>query len=316
MNANAAWFAPAVEALLAASGRAQVGKLGWTIFHGHRAQVLVACDERGPLGVLRKWQSRGVGEHELGMLQALASSEPPAVMHTLPRHVASLSRGRAVFSAQSWLTGAPLDNAARDRGAVAVERTIAAMADWFAARLATRAPSLAFPNFLGDEILARLGRRTPGGVAERAFVAFTEQTAGLEAACGVLHNDLHMGNLLFDEEGRVSGVLDWEHAGPGPLLCDWFGFVDEYTLWQAGERSGLDATSRALDSAWRSAAPICKVARAQTLRLAQLSRATPAALDACFRLASFRFSYARNQDEGDAAQAAMARSLEPGLPEF
>lgn len=315
MNATA-WFAPAVEALLAASGRAQVGNLGWTIFHGHRAQVLVVCDDLGPLGVVRKWQSVEVGQHELGMLEALASSEPATVMHTLPRHVASLSRGSAVFSAQTWLTGVPLANAGGDRGAAAVERTIGAMADWFAARLAQRVPSIAFPNFLGDEILARLGRRTPGGIAERAFVAFTEQTSGLEAVCGVLHNDLHMGNLLFDRDGRVSGVLDWEHAGPGPILCDWFGFVDEYALWQAGERGGLEATSRALGNAWRSAAPLSKVARSQTLRLAQLSRSTPTALDASFRLASFRFSYARNQDESEAAQAIMARSLEPGLPDL
>jgi Ser/Thr protein kinase RdoA (MazF antagonist) len=314
MNAVAAWFAPAVEALLVASGRAQVGKLGWTIFHGHRAQVLVACDEYGPLGVVRKWQSRGVGEHELGMLQALASSEPLAVVLTLPRHVGSWSRGSAVFSAQTWLSGAPLDNAVRDRGAAAVERTIGAMADWFEARIVTRTPTPAFPNFLGDEILGRLGRRTPGGAAEQAFVAFTQQTAGLQAECGVLHNDLHMGNLLFDESGGVSGVLDWEHAGPGPLLCDWFGFVDEYALWQAGERSGVGATSRALSSAWRSASPLSKVVRAQTRRLARVSRATPAALDACFQLASFRFSYARNHDESGAAQAVVARSLELKLP--
>jgi aminoglycoside phosphotransferase (APT) family kinase protein len=141
-----------------------------------------------------------------------------------------------------------------------------------------------------------------------------ERAAGLEAECGVLHNDLHLGNLLFDEKGHLSGVIDWEHAGAGPLVSDWFGFVAEYSLWQRGERGGIEATARSLELAWRSDAPLCKVARAQTRRLVELSSASPAALDACFRLAAFRFSYARSHDESEAAQVVIARSLEPGLP--
>jgi hypothetical protein len=248
------------------------------------------------------------------MLEELVRSEPPQVVRTLPRHVISASHGGADFSAQSWLSGAPLPSSARDRSPAALERTLQTVADWFEARIRARAPTNAFPNFVGDVLLRRLARRIPGGAAQRALSAFTEQSLGLEAECGVLHNDLHPGNLLFDESGGLSGVIDWEHAGPGPLLSDWFGFVAELALWQSGERGGVEAASRALQRAWHDGATLCRIARTPTRRLVALSLANPAALDACFRLAAFRFSYARSQDDGEAAQVVVAQSLKRGLP--
>ena len=34
------------------------------------------------------------------------------------------------------------------------------------------------------------------------------------------HHDFRLGNVLFDGEGRLTGVLDWEFSGAGDPLCD------------------------------------------------------------------------------------------------
>lgn len=36
----------------------------------------------------------------------------------------------------------------------------------------------------------------------------------------VQHHDFRLGNVLFDAQGRVAAVLDWEFAGAGDQLCD------------------------------------------------------------------------------------------------
>ena len=308
MSATKTWLNEAVGTLARARGVPVSGALGWTIIRGHRAQVLIPSDSCGALGVLRKWQSAAVAEHDLSMLRALEEQEPAAVLATLPRHLGSFGRGDVVLTAQTWLPGAPLAVS----HAIPARAILGTVADWFQARLAGRATTSAFPNLLSNELLGRLTRRTPDGQATRALSAFVEALRGQPARCGILHNDLHPGNLLFDTQARLSGVLDWEHAGPGPLLCDWFGFVNELALMEVGGLEHARSTEDALQAAWQARSEFCVAALRETARLTQPE--TPVTTQACFRLAAFRFCYARTRDEGPAAQAAITRCLGLALP--
>ena len=56
------------------------------------------------------------------------------------------------------------------------------------------------------------------------------------------HGDLNTGNI-FIHEGRVSGIIDWEHAGYYP---DWWEYASAYTWVEEGEWGAylLDAMAK------------------------------------------------------------------------
>jgi Ser/Thr protein kinase RdoA (MazF antagonist) len=282
-----AWFAPALEVLSAASGR-RSERLGWLMFRGHRAQVFVPCDELGPLGVIRRWQSNDVASRERDVLEALAYEEPASIATTLPRHLGTYVHAGVVISMQSWLPGDPLRRRLFYTPATDVARVLTAVADWFVSRFERRELGQALPNYLTDTIAARLRRRTSGQPGQLAFERFVAASNPAQAECGVLHNDLHPGNLLFGDAGSISGVLDWEHAGRGPLICDWFGFVSEYALWLSRERRGAPAVERALATAWGGSSKFSRIAREQCERVLASSRTRGEGLLLSWRLAAFR----------------------------
>lgn len=58
----------------------------------------------------------------------------------------------------------------------------------------------------------------------------------------LLHHDFHHGNVLWDD-GRVSGVVDWNEARVGPALCD-----VGYCSVDLAMTHGLDAAERFADA--------------------------------------------------------------------
>ena len=166
--------------------------------------------------------------------------------------------------------------------------------------------------------VTRITRRTPTGPARRELQQFlTGLDETVQAEHGVLHNDLNLGNLLVDQSGNLSGVLDWEHAGLGPLLCDWIGFVNQLALALSdGNRHALLNVQAALELAWLGSGWLQRAVREETQRLFSSSRAPAQAKIACWRLATFRVAYASVRDEGPAAQTAIGKWLTIPAPEF
>ena len=63
----------------------------------------------------------------------------------------------------------------------------------------------------------------PSDMAERAaaaFRAFLDEDSNFAFEPALIHYDVGPGNLLFDVEGRLSGVLDWSDAAIGDPAAD------------------------------------------------------------------------------------------------
>jgi Phosphotransferase enzyme family len=155
---------------------------------------------------------------------------------------AEIDNGTAALEALSTAVPPPL---VADRVPWSLARGRAGLADWSLERLlsGTRAPRdvpeplfgdcLAFLQKLGALRAPASGEHSPGVLAETvAEVARPESLTPLRALAERLertladvprcfaHGDFFAGNLLEDEGGRLSGVVDWDAAGPGrlPLL--------------------------------------------------------------------------------------------------
>jgi hygromycin-B 7''-O-kinase len=94
--------------------------------------------------------------------------------------------------------------------------------------------------------LAKFGKRSGDKVLAAETSRYVEEHAGLLAGCSqavLCHNDLHEGNVLVDDDGQVTGVIDMENARAADPLFDlaktdcyairgdrvkWDGFVSGY----------------------------------------------------------------------------------------
>jgi tRNA A-37 threonylcarbamoyl transferase component Bud32 len=90
---------------------------------------------------------------------------------------------------------------------------------------AAAAPVVPVPRVLGQIEGAVLLELVPGRPAGELAVAAPERAAAVGRACAavhgrlrdapVLHLDLHPYNVLVDDEGEVTGVIDWANAAAG-----------------------------------------------------------------------------------------------------
>ena len=84
----------------------------------------------------------------------------------------------------------------------------------------------AFPGRLLDLEQDTLGRR----VIAAARTAFADARPGLDAGRQVLHGDFSAGNILCDEAGAVTAVVDWQHGGMGHRGFDLIGLEWDLAL--------------------------------------------------------------------------------------
>lgn len=73
---------------------------------------------------------------------------------------------------------------------------------------------------LRSEVLPLIGSE-PGQLAAQADIVAAETTAGSVGAYGLTHADLGGANVLLEvSTGAITGVLDWDDAGPGDPAVD------------------------------------------------------------------------------------------------
>jgi aminoglycoside phosphotransferase (APT) family kinase protein len=78
-------------------------------------------------------------------------------------------------------------------------------------------------------------------VVEAALTWLDEHLPRIEGEIGLVWGDARLGNMMFDEQNRVTAVLDWELLALGPPEIDlgWFAFLNRmYTEGLGVERSG------------------------------------------------------------------------------
>lgn len=313
-----AWYEEALTLLVKDEGGV-ARRPSWLALHGHRAHVLVPCNEHGPLGVIRRWTESAAAEHEIRMLQELSSLESESVGVTVPRHLGKLTQGSATITVQSWLKGKPMMVAGSLHNLSRIRQDLSAFRWWISDRLSALPLASALPNYLSETLARRIHRLLPGTLLQERISQFIlSSTPDSQSEFGVMHNDLHPGNLLLGKNGRISGVLDWEHAGPGPLLCDWMTFVNEYVLAlrsRENARGGSRVQSN-MHSAWFARGPLSQVVRDETRLLLEASRTKSSGRVTCWRLAAFRFAYSRLPSHSPSDQEEAASWLVAAPPTF
>ncbi|MXZ68320.1 MAG: phosphotransferase, partial [Acidimicrobiia bacterium] len=60
----------------------------------------------------------------------------------------------------------------------------------------------------------------------------------------VCHGDYRIGNILWDDGGEISGVLDWERAWAGDPMCD-IAFSRQFSAWGGIDREAVALYERA-----------------------------------------------------------------------
>ena len=121
--------------------------------------------------------------------------------------------------------------------------------------------------------------RAPAVLAPAALHPAEEDGA---AAIGVVHLDLHPFNVLVDDGGRVTAVLDWANAARGPADLDRARTLSILTLDPASRQRREDPRWVALNRGWIDAAdltqvPVADRAWAYRYMLADLAHRYPAA---------------------------------------
>jgi aminoglycoside phosphotransferase (APT) family kinase protein len=100
--------------------------------------------------------------------------------------------------------------------------------------------------------------------------AWTEAGQGLAAdllhtdpgrhRTGLFHGDFHTNNVLFDDDGAVAAVVDWEIAGIGATGLDlgWLALMTDPSCWDPSRRAAMRvvAEPRALREQYEAAAGV------------------------------------------------------------
>jgi len=130
------------------------------------------------------------------------------------------------------------------RGAAVVESAVSALAALHAVPLEGDVAALGRPVGYLDRQVARFSRLWPQNT-RREVREVTETAAALaanvptSARASVVHGDYRLGNLLIDDAGRVSAVLDWEMATLGDPLAD-LGYLTATYTTADGPRTPMD----------------------------------------------------------------------------
>ncbi|MGH0035939.1 MAG: phosphotransferase family protein [Myxococcota bacterium] len=69
---------------------------------------------------------------------------------------------------------------------------------------------------------------------------------------GVVHGDFRTGNFLFDDEGRIHAILDWEMAHLGDPLEDLAWSINPVWRWARDDRAGGLATRERAIGIWQA----------------------------------------------------------------
>ena len=87
----------------------------------------------------------------------------------------------------------------------------------------TLSPARALPvryRPIEGEDFARLRREQGASGLLRAAEAAVARVRPEEGRTGLVHGDLWYGNTLWDEDGRLTAIIDWDCAGVGPAGID------------------------------------------------------------------------------------------------
>lgn len=97
-----------------------------------------------------------------------------------------------------------------------------------------------FASWLHGLFLAGRGHFTSIGLQERKWRKNGTSQFDLASPLILVHGDLQAHNILVDEEGRLTGLIDWEYAGWFPAWVE--GFPGAVTTYQRmGEEAALIA---------------------------------------------------------------------------
>ena len=94
------------------------------------------------------------------------------------------------------------------------------------------------------EPLRAAGRRS-AALLERVHAVGTDADPGWFPTDGLVHLDLHTDNLLVDEDGRLSGIIDWEGACGGDPQFDLVTFAFDLDghrqpIWDRVDALGIE----------------------------------------------------------------------------
>ena len=78
----------------------------------------------------------------------------------------------------------------------------------------------------------------------------------------VVHADYRTGNFLFDTEGRIRAILDWEMAHLGDPLEDLAWSINRIWCWARDERRGALLPKERVVRIWEESSGLCADARA------------------------------------------------------
>ncbi len=190
-------------------------------------------------------QAAAAVERESRMLVEMRRMVLGPIHATIPRFVQVCEHeGRTVLVA-SAVPGVPLARAYNSwphtsrRSSVAAD--FASADDWLARfQTASSGPAVAPVDLLSGtaDLVRDLARR--GATCDRPVAArVAERVDGVHRMLSsfstprtAVHGDFWFGNLLVDGPGRVTGVVDWEHASPrGEPLRDLGRFAVSYSLY-------------------------------------------------------------------------------------
>ena len=192
-----------LEAVLAAAG-SEVGRELRPHWASIQAGTALAAADSAILRVAIGPAARAQIEDQVAALEALRSSEvPPFVDERIPWLLGHGTSGLADWSLERLLPGsrpARLADALLDDCLAFLVGLHEARGDGEGRSCAETAAILA--GVSGDEALRAVGER------------LDEELSGLERGFG--HGDFFAGNLLAEGD-RLTGVLDWDAAGPGRL---------------------------------------------------------------------------------------------------
>lgn len=172
---------------------------------------------------------------ELGVLDGIASLRP-----VLPYPIEHDRSDDRHFMLESAISGRPGNLVAIEEPDAVVDAAIATLAVLYEAS----GRWVAF----GDEQLERwvslplrqLGEALKGATGDLAAIesVMCEALRNIAAPSGRLHGNMELENLLFDRQGKLAGVTNWEWSSVGPVIVDRAGLALSSLLVEAGTDTG------------------------------------------------------------------------------